>query len=270
MNPEYSLSDASIWIFSKYLMLETELQQNHQSYELAHSVDGLYKFLWDNFANWYVEYLKTDKTQIPFAKDLFRQYIITLSPYAPFETEALWQQFFNEKNLLAFEIKDPNWSKNILSQIPDQNSGQNFQDIIDLISDLRSFRGLFAIDPVNFIQVTTQNEQFKSYLEFIKLVGRSSIEFGKIDGLYIIESNKFQLGIDLLSYIKDLQVEIARTDKIIISLDKQIQQLSNQLSNQQFLQAAEPEIVTQKQQDLQDRQAEKRQQQAKLLILKQN
>jgi len=268
MKSDYNLSEASIWIFSKYLQLQTELDQHQNTYELAHSVDALYKFLWDNYANWYVEYLKTDKTQIPFAKDLFRQYIIILSPFAPFETEALWQQFFNEKQLIAFEVKDPNWSQNVLNSITDFSSGQNFQDILDLISDLRSFRGLFAIDPVNFIEVTTQNEQFKKYLEFIKLVGRSSIKFDKIDGLYVIESNKFQLGIDLLKYIKDVGVEISRTEKIILSLDKQIQRLTTQLSNQQFLEAAEAEVIAEKKQDLENRQNEKRQQENKLTILK--
>lgn len=268
MYPEYKLTDASVWIFSKYLELEKELQQNLETYELAHSVDILYKFLWDNFANWYVEYLKTDKSQIPFAKDLFRQYVVTLSPYAPFETEALWEQFFNEKQLLAFELKDINWSKNVLNSIPELATGQNFQDILDLVSDLRSFRGLFAIDPANFIAVKTQNSQFNQYLDFIKLVGRAEVEILNLEGLYIIESNKFSLGINLLDYIKNIPAEIERTNKIIISLDKQILQLQNQLSNQVFLDNAEAEIIQDKQNDLASRQSEKQQQQAKLVYLK--
>lgn len=263
----YQLSEASIWILAKYLELQKDLENHLQNYELAHSIDGLYKFLWDDFANWYVEYLKTDKSQIPFAKELFRQYIITLSPYAPFETEALWQQFFDEKNLLAFETKDPNWSTEIVKTI-DLKSAQNFESIIELISDLRSFRGLFAIDPVNFIDVVTENSDFSNYHEFIKLVGRAEITTGNIEGLYVIQSSKFSLGINLLDYIKDIPAEINRTDKIIISLQKQIQALENQLANQKFLENAEPEIVSQKQQDLEDRKLEKQQQQAKLLILK--
>lgn len=264
----YKLSDPSIWIFFKYLELEQELENNLNTYELAHSVDSLYKFLWDNFANWYIEYLKTDKTQIPFAKDLFRQYIVTLSPYAPFETEALWEQFFNEKKLLAFELKDPNWSQNILKSIPDPNSGQNFQDIIDLINDLRSFRGLFAIDPVNFINVSTTNPEFDNYLDFIKLAGRAEVTIGEIENLYIIQSNKFKLGIDLKSYIKDKNAETERTNKIILSLDKQILQLQNQLANQQFIDNAEPEVITEKQENLANRQSEKQQQEQKLEFLK--
>ena len=68
------LSPASIWIFLKYKGLLESLEKNLKNYELAHSVDAIYHFLWDDFADWYVEYLKTNKTQLDFANDLFKDY----------------------------------------------------------------------------------------------------------------------------------------------------------------------------------------------------
>ena len=88
------LQPASVWILEKYIELEDILEYQLGTYELNKSIDALYKFLWDYYADWYVEYLKTDDTQTVFAKELFKQYTITLSPYSPFETEALWREFF--------------------------------------------------------------------------------------------------------------------------------------------------------------------------------
>ena len=102
---------ASFWILTKYYQLENQLQDSLQSYELAHSVDAIYKFLWDYYADWYVEYLKTDQSQLPFAREIFRQFVITCSPYCPFETEVLWKDFFGEHSLLATEVKDFSWTK---------------------------------------------------------------------------------------------------------------------------------------------------------------
>ncbi len=65
------LSSASFWILSKYYQLEKTLDANLKIYELAHSVTAIYKFLWDDYANWYVEFLKTSEDDMTFAVELF-------------------------------------------------------------------------------------------------------------------------------------------------------------------------------------------------------
>lgn len=263
------LSSASIWILKKYIELENNLDKHIANYEIAHSVDGLYKFLWDDFADWYVEYLKIDSTQIPFAKELFRQYIITLSPYSPFETEALWKEFFGEARVLAFEVKDQNWSKQVLEKSSDENSLKNneFDIVISFIQNLRSLRGLFAIDPVNLIEIYTTNDILLKYVEFIKLVGRGEIINGDKNELYIVKTSDYTYFLDIFAYIKDKESEIKRTQKIVVDLQRQIEALESQLKNEKFLANAEPEIVAEKQQSLVDRRLELEQQQGKLKVL---
>ncbi|MEM1311875.1 MAG: class I tRNA ligase family protein [Patescibacteria group bacterium] len=266
---EYTeLKSASVWIFRKYLDLEKILDDSLESYELSHSVDSLYKFLWDYYANWYVEYLKTDDTQLNFSKELFKQYIVTLSPYLPFETEVLWSEFFKETTLLAKEIKDYNWSKHVLELLnKNLDKADEFENVIQFIESLRSMRGLFAIDPANYIQLFSTDSVLNQYSEFIKLVGRAEIVNQERENLYTIHSGQIVCTVNIFEYIKDRQAEIVRTQKIIKSLSKQIVSLETQLNNQKFIEKAESEVIQEKRQSLTDRQMDLKQQEDKLKVL---
>ena len=95
------LSPASHWIAAKFVKLQKSLDQQFEIYEFGRCVDALYDFLWNDFASVYVEYLKSQPQDLEFAKILFREFIILLSPFCPFLCEVLWLEFFGEKSLLA-------------------------------------------------------------------------------------------------------------------------------------------------------------------------
>ncbi len=267
LSPE-SLASASWWILQKYLDLQDNLEHNLQNYELAHSVDVLYGFLWDNFADWYIEYLKTDETQVAFAKSLFQQFIITVSPFIPFETEVLWSEFFGQTSLLAFALERNEqyrqlWSKNPNSQV----QAEEFAAIIRFIQDLRSTRGLFAIDPAKSIQVYSQSVLLNKYSKFIQITTRSEIVPEQKQGLYSVQKEGYEYSLDILAYIPNKQTEVNRTNKIIKDLETQIEFLQNQLQNPNFVQNADPEVVTEKRQQLLQRKQELDQQQSKINFL---
>jgi valyl-tRNA synthetase len=267
---ELEISPASAWILLEYSKLEQALETNLENFELAHSVEAIYKFLWDYYADWYVEYLKTAIDQIPFAKELFRQFVITLSPYLPFETEALWSQFFGQSSLLAFEIKDLAWTQTQITKLggPEQTetlAGQ-FRTVMDFIQDIRSLRGLFAIDPVVKIEVQTDSKILAKYAQFVELNGRATIFDGAVKA-YPIRKSDYQYSIDVLSYLPDKQKEVDRTNKYIASLEKQIKALGSQLNNAEFLEKAGPEVIQEKRQNLTDRELEINQQLDKLKYL---
>ena len=268
------LKSPSFWILSKYYQLEQDLEHNLKNYELAHNIDAIYRFLWDDFASWYVEYLKTaNEVELAFAKDLFRQFVITASAYCPFETEVLWSQFFGESQLLANFVKDSNWTTKAfeiyfgcyqLDNLTHHQDYLEFETVIEFVTSMRSLRGLFAIDPVVEIQVWTQSPLLHKYQDFIKLVSKSTVCPQSQDNYYTVTTKTYDYKINILEYIKDIEWEIARTNKLIESLDKQIQALQKQLGNSSFVDNASSDIIQEKQSNLSDRQLEIKQQQDKL------
>ncbi len=256
------LAPASQWILQRYISLEEELAINLEKYTLGHSIDELYKFLWDSYADWYVEYLKTDDMQKEFAKQLFTQFVITLHPYMPFETEALWTEFADQDTLLAKELKDANWSKSF--EINPQ-AVQEFQNIIDVITSLRSLRGLFAIDPATKLEVNSNSKELATYKEYLNLLGRTTIQEGE-ELSYKLEQGRIKFSIDILSYIPDVEVEKNRTNKNIQALEKQIFGLDKKLTNSKFLENATEEVIEESKANLYSRKQELMEQQQKLQL----
>jgi valyl-tRNA synthetase len=261
------LTSASIWILKKYIELEATLVEHLKDYEFTHSIDALYRFLWDFYADWYVEYLKNDSSQLPFAKELFRQYIITLSPYCPFETEALRREFFGENELLALTPKDHNWSHTVFTSIQNPDQSSEFEIVIDFIIRVRSLRGLFAIDPVTKMDIYSLDVILSQYVDFISVIGRCVLLNQTGDGLYEIQTPHMSFKVDIFAYIQDTPKEISRTNKIIESLTKQIAGLESQLQNQKFLDNAEAQVISEKHSQLENRNLELKDQQEKLTIL---
>ncbi len=264
------LSPASLWILDKYINLEKELEKHLQDYELTHSVQALYNFLWDDYADWYVEYLKTDETQITFAKELYKQFVITISPYMPFESQALWQDFFGESQLLANYVKE-DWTTGYLEELNSEKGTkelEKFNKVIELIKNLRSTRGLFRIDPATKLIIQTENETVISYSDYIQLIGRTVVKQGSDKNLYELKiGGDVSVFVDIKNYINDLDLEVSRTNKEINSLEKQIRGLEKKLDNPKFIENADPEMVERSKDDLNARKIELVNNQQKLKFL---
>ena len=273
----------SMWILDKFIIAEEAVAMHVSTYELAHAIEALYHFIWDEFADWYVEYLKTDDTQLNVAWNILRQFVILASPFIPFEAEVLWRDFFGESTLLAFEVYNSGWSQTVKnSVITSQSSGSTiasgfviqpdsetheFDVIIQFISSIRSTRGLFAIDPARVVEVFTPSTLLNHYASFIRLAGKCEVKNEARERLYEIKNPQYHYSIDILSYLPDIQKEIARTKKAIETSQKQAEALEKQLQNPQFLERAEPEAITEKRENLANRETEIREQKEKFTFL---
>jgi len=265
-----TLSPASIWILKKYQALQQDLQQNLSTYQLAHSIESIYHFLWDNFANWYLEYLKTDSSQRPFAKELYQDFIQTLHPFLPFETEQIWQEILGKNQTLTLAVKTGFNYFDLLKNSEFQSKDQEFLQIVKLVNRIRSFRGVFGLDPAQKLELFATKNRVKTYQKFIELIAKTDLIFTQenLENLYQFKVDKQVFGIDLKKTIPNIPKEIQRSQKLISKLEKQINSLEKQLSNPNFLQNAEAEVVTQKQTDLKNRVQEKQEQDSKIEQLK--
>jgi len=274
----------SMWILDKFIAVQEAVMLHLSTYEIAHAVDAIYHFVWDEFADWYVEYLKTDQTQISFAVRLFQQIIHFVSPFLPHEAEVLWQQFFQQDSLVAFAVYDFDWAANTRSHICQSDAhGSAMEDgfttdtdremhefdvVVDFVTSIRSARGLFGIDPATQFEVFTQSQLLLRYSDFIKLSARCVVMNEARENLYEVQAAHYHYSLDILSYISDISTEIARTEKQISNFEKQITQLEKQLGNPKFIQHADSEVVAQKRQDLSDREREIHEQKEKLSFLR--
>ena len=87
--------------------------------------------------------------------------------------------------------------------------------------------------------------------------------------MYSFKVAENEFAIDILKYIgENKETELKRTEKILKNLEKQIKSLESQLNNPNFLSKAGTEVVSQKEQDLKQRNTEKQEQLEKISFLK--
>jgi valyl-tRNA synthetase len=254
--------DPSYWILSKYINLKQEIARGLETYQLQIAVDALYDFLWNDYAAWYLEYLKTETSQLAFGKALFREFVVLASPYIPFETQALWQDFFKESELLVNEIQNDLWLVSL--PMPKQN---NFEIIVEFISQIRSIKGVFGLDPALSLPIYSNFELLFEYKDFIKMTTKGEIIKEEKPELYFVQNQNYSYSLPIKDKIADLPKEIVRTNKLVESLTKQIMSLQNQLNNPKFVENAQEQVILEKEKDLKNRKLELTQQIAKLEYL---
>ncbi len=83
-------NQADAWILSRLQNCIKQVGQMLDNYQLSSAYETLYRFVWDDFADWYIEAAKTT----PSPKVLLFVLQTTLRlfhPFAPFITETIWQ-----------------------------------------------------------------------------------------------------------------------------------------------------------------------------------
>ncbi|MFZ5559605.1 MAG: valine--tRNA ligase [Patescibacteria group bacterium] len=98
LNPK-SQTLADRWILSRLNTVIKEITQKIQNYQLGEAARQLYDFIWHEYADWYIEISKLQKTNLN--PQIFKTILKLLHPFMPFITEYIWQMSYkNEKPLI--------------------------------------------------------------------------------------------------------------------------------------------------------------------------
>ena len=162
----------------------------------------------------------------------------------PFITEEIWQNIKKRDNPLIIQ----KWRE--ISLTDDHNNlGDEINDLIEIISNIRSIRVELNIKPKEklVIEVINNSEALKiKNLEFYlsKIANISYItevsDFSDKSAKFNVNNSRFSL---LIPTSIDLTAELSRVVKEEEKLEKEINSISNRLKNKDFIAKAPKKVV---------------------------
>ncbi len=255
---ESELVNADKWILSEFNNLVDEVTDNMDKFELGIAVSKIYDFIWDEFCDYYIEFVKPrifnkeDKKRHANAafwtlKTVLSQSLVLLHPFMPFITEEIYCNLLPEEESI------------MLASWPKYKSEWNYTDAEEkirrtknLIKGMRTVRAEMEV-PHNkkpHIIITSESEHVLNIYQEVQtmykaLGGIASVSIQK--GTEGIPGDAISVVIpDAVIYIPfeelvDVEKERERLLKEKERLAKELARSRGMLSNENFLKKA-PEV----------------------------
>jgi len=258
-----ALDTPSRWILSRLQKLIASVQRLFDGFLYGEAGRQIRDFLWDEFADWYVEISKnslygTDET----AKRNTRAVLMTvldtclrlLQPYIPFITEEIWSYLPGQRGTLILA----RWPES-QSKLINEGAEAEMELIKDLIVKIRNVRSTYNVDPGKRIAVIADGGSFSAALQrhatiFSRLCNVEQItplDGGAPDQAATVLSGDVTLYLPLAGMV-DLGAERERLSKEQESLTAQIEKTQKMLGNEQFVSRAKPDVVERERTKLND------------------
>lgn len=234
------ITAADHWILSKLQHITDAVAKDLDTYAFAEAYEKIYHFVWDDFADWYIEASKTTPNQSVMKFSL--ECILKLChPFAPFVTETIWQSLKWSPDLLITS----SWP---VVPRSDTVHSKQFEEIKSVITETRQLiKAMHLQKPI----LAHSSDIIESNHDITQRLARlgSIIRTGKSTGLKLNNSKqKAWLEIapkDIANYKDKLEDKLKNTEVSIKSL-------SGRLQNKSYVENAPSKIIQQTKDQLQE------------------
>lgn len=265
---EFSLADR--WIVSLLQQVEADIEKGFADYRLDNIAGAFYKFVWDEYCDWYLELAKVQLQQGSAAQQratrrtLLRvlETVLRLGhPLIPFITEALWQTVGPlARGLERFETVEGQAPASLMTQrypraapekidAPAQAWAAQLKAIVDAC---RNLRGEMGLSPANRVPLLAAGDQAQlhSFAPYARALARLStvevIDEAALDAragsapVAFVGDTKLALEVQI-----DVGAERERLNKEIVRLNNEFGKCQAKLENASFVERAPVVVVEQ-------------------------
>jgi len=260
-----TFSFADRWIVSQLQRVEKEVEQHFGDYRFDLVAQAIYKFIWDEFCDWYLEIAKVeiqtgnDAEQRGARRTLVRtlEAVLRLAhPLIPFITEELWQTVAPIAGRKTHEsIMLAAYPRADLSRI-DPASEAKVERLKALAYACRNLRGEMNVSPAQRMPllVAGGGAEIADFAAILQALGKLS-EVQIVDEMpadamapvAVVGETRMMLKVEI-----DVAAEKLRLVKEIEKLETQIAFAQNKLNNEGFVARAPAAVVAQEKQRVAD------------------
>jgi valyl-tRNA synthetase len=259
------LSFADRWIVSQLQRTEAEAGRGFADYRFDNVANALYRFVWDEYCDWYLELAKvqlqngTPAQQAGTRRTLIRvlETVLRLAhPVIPFITEELWQKVSVVAGKRAAGQVDSvsvrPYPSPDLSAI-DETAESEIGELKAQIEAVRALRGEMNLSPAQKVPLVAQGDaatldRNAPYLAALARLTQVEVVKALPDvgaPVQVVGAARLMLHVEI-----DVAAERARLDKEIARLEGEIAKAQGKLSNASFVQRAPAAVVDQEKERL--------------------
>jgi valyl-tRNA synthetase len=248
-----------------------------ETYAFSEAGRLIYEFLWDEYADWYIEISKTrmknDEKQAYLAKRVLIYVWDTclrlLHPFMPYLTEILWQMIPHQGDSIMLA----NWPQ-IEGNTPpviDTVAINDFEAIKSLVKSVRNARAEYNVEAgkkITAVLQITPNLYEKILSEKASICLLAKLDESKIqiessdasrsmmkDAVHLVVTDGIEVFLPLSGMI-DYDKEIIRLSKQAEKIQKDVIQLEGRLKSKGFVDKAPPDILAEVKNNIETKTAE--------------
>ncbi len=239
-----NLNQVDRYIIDRFNKALKEIQMNMDKYEYANVGSALTHFIWDDFANWYIELSKTglqsDNQSAVYATKATLQYIlknitILISPFMPFVSEEIYLTLPNALESINLE----SWPTVMDIETSDLDE---VSFLLNAITQVRESRVNYEVKPSKALSIQILDEHNNAYdlnqglKDMLSSMAKVSFKDTLSDAL-VLPIAKGAVVLDQEELVdKEALKEKLEVEKV--RLESEIKRGTNMLSNENFISKA--------------------------------
>ncbi len=279
---QLQLSDK--WILSRLSRVNSETSNRYETYGLGEAAKGLYEFAWNDFCDWYLELIKRRLNNVDssspeesldqqLAKSVLYKVLsdlfIMLHPLMPHLTEELWHGLtgVSEDQFLALQPW-PTFNDEDLNEELENSFSELFASI-RLIRNLRAEAGLKPSQKVPVLLISGKSALIhilKTSINDIEVLTKAKdVQILTTEEAKLLPPMKVLAGVSgelevvlPIEGLVDINSLRSRLEKDLNKAQKEIANLNGRLSNENFVDKAPTEVVSQCREKLREAEAQLR------------
>ncbi len=244
------------WILGRQQQVTQRVESNLEKFRFHEASDTLYHFFWDEFCDWYIEFIKvrlagedledcvTGSTMALYVLD---SSLRLLHPFMPFVTEELWQALPHEGPTIAL-ASFPQTREEWIDLEALETTGM----LRKLISAIRTARTENRIDPRHKLPCQLQSESGSRALvqrhrqkivSLARLEAITPVDQLRDGGLQVRGLSPLGEFALLIDQVIDVEAERERLGRQVEKVRGEIEGLDRRLRNPAFVEKAPTEVV---------------------------
>ncbi len=255
--PEAASLTINRWILTELARTARDVTEAIETYRFNDAASTLYRFVWNQFCDWYLELLKPvfsgEDAAAKAESQACAAYVLEeiyklLHPFMPFMTEELWAHTAGEGKTRDTLVCHAEWPSPAYG---DEAAADEINWLIDLVSGIRSVRAEMNVPPsataplvmVDANAMTKKRlETHDSAIRRLARVEQIRLEDTAPKGAAQIVVGEATACLPLGTLI-DLAAEKARLEKAIEKAKAEATRIQAKLSNEKFVANAKPDVV---------------------------